>query len=131
MSLEIFPIKKALTTAEVLALNGTPIELIAAPIAGLANIVIDAQYFLDFNSIAYASNINLQIEAVGSNQVMYESNTLSSVNDFFSAMNRVPGAANEDQIVDGAAIQAIVETGNPTAGNSPIIIYLSYITIQV
>lgn len=42
-----------IATAEVLALNATPIELVAAPGAGLALIYQGAQFFLDYATTAY------------------------------------------------------------------------------
>jgi hypothetical protein len=42
-----------ITTAQVLALNATPITLVAAPGAGKALIFQGAHLFLDFNSVAY------------------------------------------------------------------------------
>lgn len=43
-----------LTAAQVKALNATPITLVAAPAAGTANVLLDVQFFLDYNSAAYA-----------------------------------------------------------------------------
>ncbi len=130
MAIEVFPVKKTILTADVLTLNGTPVTLIAAPGAGRAIILLDAVYFLDFNSAAYATNVNLQIQANGSNEVFYGSSTLDSTNDFFGRMTRVAGASNADQVVTNAAIEATVETGNPATGDSPITIFLSYVIIS-
>ncbi len=43
-----------ITTAQVKALFATPIALVPAPGAGKANILVDAQLFLDFATVAYA-----------------------------------------------------------------------------
>jgi len=42
-----------LSSAEILALNGTPIEVIAAPGAGYAIIVDHAEFFLDYGTATY------------------------------------------------------------------------------
>jgi len=45
--------KGQLTSAQILALNGTPIECIAAPGAGYAIIVDHAEFFLDYGTATY------------------------------------------------------------------------------
>jgi len=129
MAIEVFSLKQTIATANVLTLNGTPVTLIEAPGSGRAILLLSAAVFLDYNSIAYATNTNLQIQTDGSNEVLFESGILQSVNDTFVQLTRVSGAAGNDQVIENAAVEATVETGNPTAGNSPITIYLTYVKI--
>src|SRR3990167_4896894 len=51
-------VKVSLTTAQVLASNGTPIQAVAAPGAGKAIEAISMVSSLAFNTIAYATNTN-------------------------------------------------------------------------
>lgn len=130
MGVEIFEIKKAITTAQVLTLNSSPITIVSAPGANKTTKVIKATVELTYNSIAYATNTVLQIEHAGSNKVMNQLDMLAAANDHFSDIPDVNSAPGDDQLVENAAIQATVQTGNPTTGNSPINIYVTYIILD-
>ena len=115
-----------IATADVLTLNATPIEIVAAPGAGFAIEVISATFKSTFNSVSYATNIDIDIRTIGSSvnlttNVAKLGFTANTINLF--ALKADPAA---DQIIENTGIEVFVETGDPTAGNSDIKVYVTY-----
>ena len=118
--------KLAIASADVLTLNTTPIEIVAAPPIGYAIEVISATFKATFNSVAYATNIDIDIRTIGSSvnlttNVAKLGFTANTINVF--ALKADPAA---DQIIENTGIEVFVETGDPTAGDSDITIYVTY-----
>lgn len=118
--------KLTIASADVLTLNSTPIEIVAAPGAGYAIDVISATFKATFNSVAYATNIDIDIRTIGSSvnlttNVAKLGFTTNTINAF--ALKADPAA---DQIIENTGIELFVETGNPTAGDSDITVYVTY-----
>jgi hypothetical protein len=120
-------IKVAIPTAEVLALNSSPKTLIAAPGAGRIIEMIACHYYLDYNSIAYATNTQLRIayNAIG-NVLDAGFGIADYTSDFFVRSNLSDMTAFTSAVRVNTPIIAYVASGNPTAGNSDIYIYITY-----
>lgn len=103
-----------LSSAEILALNGTPKEIVAAPGAGKVIVPLATVENFTYNSIAYATNTDLAIKhstlAGNGNAVGSVGGTASVI--YFSQFGSSLQAVANDSLV------ALVQTGNPTAGNS-------------
>jgi hypothetical protein len=119
----------SIPTASVLTLNATPLEIVAAPGAGYAIQVISASYKLTYNSVAYATNTTLQLICKGASipQKSSGSAALAATTTQISHINSDTNpTAGNTQIVENAELQVKVATGNPTAGNSDIKVYVLY-----
>jgi hypothetical protein len=129
-----------ITSAQMLALNATPVTLVAAPGAGRALILERMQLWLDYNSAAYAGiaageDISIKytdgsgaavagVEATGFLDATADAfrwvkgyNAASSVSDFTPTAN--------------AALVIQMLTGEITTGNSPLRYRLWYRNVEL
>ena len=118
-------------TASVLTLNATPIEIVAAQGAGKFIEVISASVSIVFNSVAYATNTNLQVINSGSTIEQFGSPTLdASVTQIANFSAATPSAA-QVQLTSNTALNVSVKSGDPTAGNSDITVYVLYRVVTI
>lgn len=114
----------SIPTASVLTLNGTPLTLVAA-IASRTIRVSNVRATINFNSIAYATNVQLDIymSVGGAPNVQFTIlNLLAAVAD----QHRIGTVTAAAQLAENAALMVRVNSGNPTAGDSDIVIYFDY-----
>jgi len=118
--------KLTIATADVLTLNTTPIEIVAAPGAGYAIEVLSASMKMVYNSVAYATNTTLELKVTGANspQIQWGASVLSATIDKFNAQS-IDSNSNTN-VLENAPLMATVDLGNPTAGDSDITIYVTY-----
>lgn len=124
----------SIASASILTLNATPLTIVSAPGAGYAIQAIAGSYKLTFNSVAYATNTRLELITSGASiaQLQSSSNSLAAtVTQHGQIINAVNVAAGNTQILENAALQVKVSTGNPTAGNSNMVVYLAYRIITI
>ena len=138
-SSETREVEVTLTTAQILASNTTPIQLITAPWAGYA-IAVEAVYSsLDYLSAAYATNTDLEIRYDGSaaGDGTGAECTMDSLNAILlltaDAVYRTPGlgAGLDTAITINKGVTAITKTGDPATGNSPLTLKVIYRIIKV
>lgn len=123
--------KLTIPTAQVLTLNSIPVAFGLTVPSGYYVQPTSIAASLDYNSIAYATNTRVAIRFIGaaSGLSVFNNAFLSSASDaFFSVGHSSPTGTN---VIVGTDIEAYVETGNPTAGNSDITIYLTYVLIKI
>jgi len=121
-----------IATADVLTLNSAPIEIVAAPGAGFAIEVLSANVSMTYNSSAYATNTNIIVKTNGATDEQYGAGVLNATVDMQKKLQEITTTtATDTQIIENASIQASVRTGNPTAGNSDIKVYLTYRIIEL
>jgi len=117
----------SIPTASVLTLNSTPLEIVAAPGAGYAIQVISASCSITYNSVAYATNVTLQAITDTATISQAESGLLDATSSQIGILGSIPVIGISDtQIIENKALQVKVKTGNPTAGNSDIKVYVLY-----
>lgn len=119
--------KLTIATADVLTLNTTPIEIVAAPGAGYAIEVISASMKMVYNSATYATNTSLELITAGATNSQASTvikNSVSTIRRFADATTLASATAT--QLVDNAALNVTVASGDPTAGDSDITIYVTY-----
>ena len=114
-------------SADVLQLNSTPLTIVAAQGVGTVIQVISASVKIDFNTTPYATNIQLQIISSGSVKAQHSQNVLdASVSTVRFLAEQAATVATDTQLLENADLQVAVRTGNPTAGDSDITIYVTY-----
>jgi hypothetical protein len=122
----------AIGSAQILAGNTTPVQLVAAPGAGLAIIPISAVVKYTYITAAYATNteqvIFLDTLDIEDNQLASFSNMLSQT----SNKSAICSAISNDQqnsIIANKSLMWAIATGNPTAGGGRLDITVIYTTI--
>ena len=117
--------KLAIASADVLTLNTTPITIVAAQGVGTAIEVTSAIMKLDFNTTQYATNTSLILENPSSTEMQCV-NVINQAADAFSRFEFEFGATAGVQYVENEAVNLTTLTGDPTAGDSDITIYVTY-----
>lgn len=120
-------------TASVLTLNATPLTIVAAPGSGKYIEVISASATMTFVSAAYATNTTLQLINEGAT-IAQAQNTgilIGTVTKNTKFNNIVTVAAGSTQIITNTALQVNVATGNPTLGDSNIVVKVAYRIVTI
>jgi hypothetical protein len=120
---EIQTIKVTVTSAEILDAYDTPVELIPAPPAGFYIDPISIVYRFDYDSTPYATNTSGII-------VLSDEGSVYDI-DLTRANSDVCKTSNSGDFVTDGAMLFTVETGNPTAGDSDLIIFITYQVIEL
>jgi hypothetical protein len=123
----------SIATADVLTLNSTPIELVAAQGAGKVIEILSATVKIVYVSAAYAANTNLQLLTSGATDAQFDNDKLlvATVSTHRRMTGLEPTAATDTQLLENAAVNVTVETGDPTTGDSDIEIFVTYRVITV
>lgn len=130
-----------IATGDVLTMNATPIELIAAPGAGKAIVVDEVQFFLDFNSAAYvaAAGEDLTVEYGGGTDIAVIDNDavalLTAAADAqwigknFAIYDASVAGTGDGVLLggfDNEAVNASIATGEVATGDSPLKYLVKY-----
>lgn len=129
----IYTTTVTLTSAQILSSYTTPIELISSAGTGKAIVPLRAIMKIDYGTTAYATNTNPAIYLASSNKNIFLAAgslaaTLSKI--FVMGLDTAYGATDE-QIIEDKAVYFKTLTGNPTAGDSLITLYIQYIIIDL
>jgi hypothetical protein len=120
-----------LSSAQILALNTTPQTIVPA-VAGYAIEAVSVSVKLDYNSSAYATNTDINVVCSGALQSQLKDNVLAASVSTVRKLLPVSGlSATDTQLISNAALLVSVGSGDPTAGNSPITIFVNYRLIPV
>jgi len=114
-------------TAEVLTLNSSPVLMVDNDSA-CAISVLNAEAFIDYNSVAYATNTTLALytNSASNKEQFGSSSFLAATADSFIQMVR---SNIDNALVVENDLYAFCKTGDPTAGNSPVYVTGSYTMI--
>jgi hypothetical protein len=122
-----------IASADVLQLNSVPITIVAAQGVGTAIEVISASVKIDFNTVAYATNVGLALYSNGADEPQLLS--LTALNATVNSIRRLAVDSTyigaDTQIIENAAIVVGAILGNPTAGDSDITVYVLYRVIKL
>ncbi|KKK72585.1 hypothetical protein LCGC14_2902390, partial [marine sediment metagenome] len=110
--------------AQILLLNGTPIELVPAPGAGKVIIPIMTVLSFTWNSIAYTTNTDLHLIYDTGSSFDIATTILSVTADFIKSLP-ITGPSSGGLLQD-KKLSITVGTGNPAAGDSALDVYQYY-----
>lgn len=132
----IVTVDVTVATGELLALNATPKQLVAAPGALKAIILVDAQAMLDYNSAAYAgiaAGEDLQISYTnGAGVKVADIETTGFLDATADAYRHVyPLADAAKAPAANAALVLSLLSGEITTGNSPLKLRVRYRTVDL
>jgi len=115
-----------ISNADVLTLNSTPLTIVGA-VSGYAIEVISASVKIDFNTTPYATNTFIQLIVSGATTAQYGAGILNAT---VATTKKLPEisttSATTTQLITNAALQVSTLTGDPTAGDSDITVYVHY-----
>lgn len=119
-----------ISSAQILALNTTPIQLIAAPGVGYSYDVLNVYGKFTKVTNPYTTNNTLQIFFDNPPMVVFMNNILllgSTATRMYQFLRQNPSTSTAaSQISENSAVKINVLTGNPTAGDGTLTIYVSY-----
>lgn len=116
-----------ITSAEVLALNSTPLQIVAAPGAGYAIEVISATVNIDYNTTPYATNTTITLITDGADIYQVAADILGADVSKIALLRGITDpTASQTVIIENAALMVSSVAGDPTAGDSDISVTVTY-----
>ena len=115
-----------LSSAQILTLFATPVTLVAAQGANQAIVPTSITLKFKYNSIAYATNTNLEFK-IGGTVIGGYSSFLAGTSSKYAL---ITGFANSVSTFN-TDLQINVATGNPTTGNSTVTIVVQYFVLDM
>lgn len=122
------------SSAELLALNATPKTLIAAPAAGIGLIVDRVEFFLDYNSAAYAgiaAGEDLAVRYTNGSGAIALTCEATGFLDQTADTRRICTPSNDVAPVAAAALVLHMTTGEITTGDSPLKVRVFYRSVTL
>lgn len=132
----IFSTETSIVSADVLTAYTTPVELVPAPGAGKIIVPLMIMTYMDYNSAAYATNTTMRFGWDGASAgtaVLYgtQGSIINQTTDMIAwflptstSVASITSAVNKNFCFS-------VSTGDPTAGNSPLVVYCTYLVITL
>lgn len=109
----------SLSSAEILALNTTPKEIVAAPGAGKIIVVEEVVYNFTYNSIAYATNTVIALRnPTGTEDAAF---SIAHTSNYIE-VEEMSG----HKVISNEKLEVYALTGDPTTGNSTMTIGVYY-----
>lgn len=128
-AINIYSVSDTIDSAAISILNGTPVQIVAAPGSGKMIEVISVSNKIIFNSIAWDTNTTLRIiiNTAQAAQITDADILRSTGSRIIRGSMGIAGLSTTDtQIVENQALMIDVITGNPANGDSDIIYYVTY-----
>lgn len=129
--LKVFTKRTELTTAQVLALNTTPITLVAAPGAGYGIVVHRITGSVDYNSAAYATNVTLEFRYTDGSGTKVTADQGALIDATADKIVTTAGIEAATVVTANAAVVVRTATGNPATGNSPVAFDVDYTIVEI
>lgn len=121
----------SISSAQVLTLNSVPVQILAAPGAGLGYEIDLAASSLNYNSIAYTNNnpINIVGATTGIIYASLSANILTETTSCIYGMSTFASTSFKLGVNEILKVQSTV--GDPATGNSTMKFYLTYKVITI
>jgi hypothetical protein len=131
--LTVYTLTATILSADVLTSNATPIVLIAAQGAGKAIVPLVAMMTVDYATTPYATNTTPNIYVDTANKGCFESTSglAKSVVSTYAMGGVAANGATDTQYIANKALYFKTNTGNPTAGDSDLILNIQYIIVDL
>ncbi|MEE8209002.1 MAG: hypothetical protein V3T88_08655 [Nitrosomonadaceae bacterium] len=126
-------VRVPIATAAVLTLNSSPVQIVPAPGAGFGIQLLGWSVRITFNTTPYGINTQLQlISPSGGFPQGINFNVLPSpVSPHqIGAIGTGPGAM-DNVVVDNEALNLITAVGDPTTGDSDIVVYANFVILTL
>lgn len=125
---KVHTVKISITSAQVLTLFSVPVLAVSAPGAGFHIRVTSCSCKLTFNSVAYATSVDIFISTATANNIQYQ--IIGGLNGTVTG-NKLGVSdqaiyATDTQLISNQAVYIQASGADPTAGNSNIIVYITY-----
>lgn len=116
-------------SASILSSNTTPIVIIPAPSTGSAIKIIDSAISITYNTVAYATHttLNLITDSATNPQSSFTSALAATVTTERSGAKTTITGATETQIIPNRAVLLQAQAGDPTAGDSDVVVKIWYV----
>lgn len=124
----------SITSANVLSLNTTPIELVASPGAGKYLEVVSATVYIEYNSSAYDTNIKLLIRSSDADVAQFEDSSalISTITKSCKFIpNTIAATSAQTFLTENKGLEVLVDSGDPDNGDSDIKIKLLYRVVTI
>lgn len=120
-----------LTSAEVLALNTTPISLVSAPVAWSYIIVDRITASIDFTAAAYATNTTMEFRYTNGSGTKVTADIASLLAATADKIQSVWGIETEITLTSAASVVATVATGDPVTWDSDVKVTIEYRILSI
>lgn len=127
-------VKVSLTSAQILALNTTPIQLIAAPATvGYVIDVLSVNGRMNFLTAAYATNTELDIIDTTTGDVLFKDTATLLAATSTKVVKVEPNIASNTGIAvtPGGSVSVKAAAGNPATGAGTLDLYVTYQVIPL
>ncbi len=123
-------IERTISSAEILTMFDSPIELVPAQGAGTIIVPVAIMLKLPYNSSAYATNTDMSIEINSWPVCVTLTSILTATADLWRLIVN-SSSGNSSTNPENSALKIRVTGGNPTAGNSPLKIAVIYTVVTL
>lgn len=126
---QLYHTKVSLSSAQILTLNSTPVQIIAAQGAGTTIQFVAVLARMNFVTAAYATNTTFQLIFAGASLNCVTNTALlisTATRTGYLPPTTLAGATNSQYYPANADLNATIATGNPTAGGGSIDLYIIY-----
>lgn len=121
-----------LSSSDILSLHSIPITLVPAQGAGTLISVLAAFFWLDYNSVAYATDTSLRIQyKTTPTTIVTNSGILAQTNDYLARLYTGNISTSGAIAIINDDVEVTTPTSNPTLGDSPVKITVLYSVITL
>ena len=120
-----------IASVDVLKLNTTPQTIVSAQGAGKAIEVVSASVKVDFNTTAYATNTGMLLITDTATSQQANADIGATVAQVGKFRTTEVGSPSLTQLIANQALTVTVDSGDPTAGDSDIEVFVLYRVIDI